>query len=79
MEALYDRVLDLLRRLRTAGRAEEADALLAALTQACNQREILSELRYTVSDVSEEGLDAESLEAKRGVLAEVEAQWRDLH
>ena len=78
MEALYDRVLDLLRRLRVAGRAEEADTLLAALTQACNPREILAELRYTVGDLDEAGLSPELIDAKRGVLDEVEAQWRDL-
>ncbi|HXC18050.1 MAG TPA: hypothetical protein VNV60_11470 [Holophagaceae bacterium] len=79
MEALYDRVLDLLRRLRVAGRAEDADALLAALTQACNQREILSELRYSVSDLMEEGLDADLVEAKRALLTELEVKWRELH
>jgi len=79
VEALYDRVLDLLRRLREAGRSEDAGALLAALTQACNQREILAELRYAVSDVAEDGLPAELVQAKRDLLAEVEIQWRDLH
>lgn len=78
MEQLYDQVLDLLRRLRDAGRAEDADALLAALTQACNQREILSELRYSVSDLAEEGLAPDLIEAKRGLLAELEDRWRDL-
>lgn len=79
MEVLYDRVLDLLRRLRAAGRTEDADALLAALTQACNPREILSELRYSVSDLVEEGLAPELIAAKREVLAEVETQWREIH
>lgn len=78
MEALYDRVLDLLRRLRAEGRGEDADALLAALTQACNPREILTELRYTVSDLDEAGLSQDLIDAKRMVLDEVEAQWRDL-
>lgn len=78
MEALYDRVLDLLRRLREAGRGEDAASLLAALTQACNQREILSELRYAVSDIAEEGLPVDLVDARRGLLEEVETQWRDL-
>ena len=78
MEALYDRVLDLLRLLRGAGRAAEADALLAALTQACNQREILSELRYAVSDLVDEDLEPEAVNAKRELLAELELRWRDL-
>jgi hypothetical protein len=78
VEALYDRVLDLLRRLRVAGRAEDADALLAALTQACNQREILSELRYSVSDLVEEGLEPEVIQAKRELLAELELRWQEL-
>ena len=78
MEALYDRVLDLLRLLRGAGRAADADALLAALTQACNQREVLSELRYAVSDLVDEGLGPEVLNAKRELLAELELRWRDL-
>ncbi|HZU53015.1 MAG TPA: hypothetical protein VFF77_03910 [Holophagaceae bacterium] len=78
MEALYDRVLDLLHRLRAEGHGETADALLAAMTQACNQREILAELRYTVSEVAEEGLPPELVQAKRDLLAEVEVQWRDL-
>lgn len=79
MEALYDRVLDLLRRLRAEGRAEDADAMLAALTQACNPREVLNELRYSVSEVSDEGLALDLVAAKREVLAEVETQWRQLH
>lgn len=79
MEALYDRVLDLLRRLRAAGRAEEADAMLAAMTQACNPRELLSELRLSVSDLVEDGLAPELIAAKGEVLAEVEAQWREIH
>lgn len=78
MEALYDRVLDLLRRLREAGRAEDAHALLAALTQACNQREILSELRYAVSDLAEDGLAPDLIQAKQDLLSEVEDRWRDL-
>jgi hypothetical protein len=78
MEALYDRVLDLLRRLRAAGRAEDADALLAALTQACNQREILSELRYSVSDLVDEGLEPEVIQAKKELLAELELRWQEL-
>ena len=78
MEALYDRVLDLLRRLRGAGRAADADALLAALTQACNQREILSELRYSVSDVVDEGLEPDVLQAKQELLAELELRWQEL-
>ena len=78
MEALYDRVLDLLRRLRAAGRAEDADALLGALTQACNQREILSELRYAVGDLRDEGLEPDLLKAKQELLAELELRWREL-
>ena len=78
MEALYDRVLDLLRRLREAGRTEDADALLGSLTQACNQREILSELRYSVSDLDEVGLDADLVEAKQRLLSELELKWREL-
>ena len=78
MEALYDRVLDLLRHLRAAGRAEDADALLAALTQACNQREILSELRYSVTDLVDEGLEPEVIQAKKELLAELELRWQDL-
>lgn len=78
MEALYDRVLDLLRRLRAAGRADDADALLAALTQACNQREILSELRYAVGDLADEGLGPDLVQAKQELLAELELRWRDL-
>ena len=78
MEALYDRVLDLLRRLRAAGRAGEADALLAALTQACNQREILSELRYSVSDLVDEGLEPDVIQAKEELLAELELRWQEL-
>lgn len=78
MEALYDRVLDLLRRLREAGRAADADALLAALTQACNQREILSELRYSVSDLVDEGLEPDVIQAKQELLAELELRWQDL-
>ncbi|MBS1785985.1 MAG: hypothetical protein JST24_11190 [Acidobacteria bacterium] len=76
METLYDHVLGLLRGLRGAGRAEDADALLAALTQACNPREVLSELRYAVSEVDEAGLSPELVVAKRGLLDEVEAQWK---
>ncbi|HET6331298.1 MAG TPA: hypothetical protein VFF76_10980 [Holophagaceae bacterium] len=78
MEALYDRVLDLLRRLRAAGRAEDADALLAALTQACNQREILSELRYSVGDLVDEGLEPDVIQAKQELLAELELRWQEL-
>ena len=78
MEALYDRVLDLLRRLRAAGRAEDADALLGALTQACNQREVLSELRYAVGDLTDEGLEPDLLQAKQELLAELELRWREL-
>jgi hypothetical protein len=78
MEALYDRVLDLLRRLRAAGRAEDADALLAALTQACSQREILSELRYSVSDLADEGLAEDLVKAKQDLLSELEDRWREL-
>lgn len=78
MEALYDLVLDLLRRLRGAGRAADADALLAALTQACNQREILSELRYSVSDVVDEGLEPDVIQAKQELLAELELRWQEL-
>ena len=78
MEQLYDRVLDLLRRLREAGRAEDAGNLLAALTQACNQREILSELRYAVGDLAEEGLDADLVAAKKALLEELERMWREL-
>ena len=78
VEQLYDRVLDLLRRLREAGRAEASETLLAALTQACNQREILTELRYAVSDLPEEGLSPSLLEARRDLLAEVERQWKEL-
>ena len=79
METLYDCVLDLLRRLREAGRGEDAEALLAALTQACNPREILAELRYAASEIRDEGLAPDLVEAKRALLEEVEAQWRDLH
>ena len=79
MEALYDRVLDLLRRLREAGRSEDAGNLLAALTQACNPREILAELRYAASEIQDKGLAPDLVEAKRALLEEVEAQWRDLH
>ena len=78
MEALYDLVLDLLRRLRAAGRAADADALLAALTQACNQREILSELRYSVSDLVDEGLEPDVIQAKQELLAELELRWQEL-
>jgi hypothetical protein len=78
VEALYDRVLDLLRRLRAAGREQDADALLAALTQACNQREILSELRYSVSDLVDEGLAPDVIQAKRELLAELELRWQEL-
>lgn len=78
MDDLYDQVLGLLRGLRGAGRGEDADALLAALTQACNPREILSELRYAASEVDEAGLSPELLEAKRSLLDEVEAQWKRL-
>ena len=78
MEALYGHVLILLRLLREAGRAEEADALLAALTQACNQREILSELRYAMSELPEESLGPEIGQAKADLVAELEARWRDL-
>ena len=78
MEALYDRVLDLLRRLRAVERAADADALLGALTQACNQREILSELRYAVGDLADEGLEPDLLQAKQELLAELELRWREL-
>lgn len=78
MDDLYDHVLGLLRGLREAGRGEDADALLAALTQACNPREVLSELRYAVSEVDEADLSSALLDAKRGLLDEVEAQWRTL-
>ena len=78
MEALYDCVLDLLRRLRAAGRERDADALLAALTQACNQREILSELRYSVSDLVDEGLEPDIIQAKQELLAELELRWQEL-
>ena len=78
MEALYDHVLDLLRRLRAVGRTEDADALLNALTKACNQREILMELRYATIDVDEADLPPDLVEAKQGLLAELERQWSDL-
>lgn len=78
MEALYDLVLDLLRLLRGAGRAEDADTLLAALTQACNQREILSELRYAMSELPEESLGPEIRQAKADLVTELEARWREL-
>lgn len=78
MEALYDRVLELLHLLRAEGRAEEADTLLAALTQACNQREILSELRYVVSDLTDTGLEPVLIKAKHDLLTELELRWREL-
>lgn len=78
MEILYDHVLDLLRRLRAAGRAEDADTLLAVLTQACNPREILSELRYAVGDLPEAELGPELAQARRDLLAELERQWAAL-
>ncbi|MBS1766695.1 MAG: hypothetical protein JST05_04730 [Acidobacteria bacterium] len=78
MEVLYDRVLDLLRRLREAGRPEDAGDVLAALTQACNPREILAELRYAASEIQEEGLPVDLANAKRALLDEVERQWRDM-
>ena len=78
METLYGQVLDLLRRLREAGRAEDADGLLAALTQACTQREILSELRYAVGDLPEAELDADLVSARRDLLTELERQWAEL-
>lgn len=78
MEALYDRVLELVRALRDSGRAEAADSLLAALTQACSPREILTELRYAAADLDEAGLTPELRAGRSALLEEVERQWQDL-
>lgn len=78
MEALYDRVLELVRALRDSGRAEAADGLLAAMTQACSPREILMELRYAAADLDVEALTPELRSGRAALLEEVERQWQGL-
>lgn len=56
MDEILGQVLDLLPLLREAGREAEARALLKALTEGCNPREILCSLQVALAELPE-GLD----------------------
>ncbi len=61
MDEVLGRVLELLPSLRAAGRSEEATALLRALTEGCNAREILMSLQGALAELPEDlGPDLEA-------------------
>lgn len=53
MDEILGQVLDLLPLLRGAGREPEAHALLTALTEGCNPREILGSLQVALAELPE--------------------------
>lgn len=53
MDEILGQVLDLLPLLRAAGREAEARALLQALTDGCNPREILGSLQVALAELPE--------------------------
>ncbi len=58
MDEILGQVLELLPLLRGAGREVEAHALLRALTEGCNPREILGSLQVALAELPDE-LDPE--------------------
>jgi hypothetical protein len=66
MDDILGQVLDLLPRLREAGREAEARALLKALTDGCNPKELLASLQVALAELPE-GL-GEELEARVSAL-----------
>lgn len=54
MDQVLGEVLDLLPRLRAAGREVEATALLLSLTEGCHAREVLMSLQAALGDLPED-------------------------
>ncbi len=54
MDEILGQVLELLPLLRAAGREAEAHALLQALTDGCNPREILGSLQVALAELPED-------------------------
>ncbi len=80
MDALYGEILSFVRALREAGRSEESAALLHALMDGCNPREIMDGLRWAVAELPpDEELGPDLAAGRARLLAELEREWRELH
>ncbi|HJW33627.1 MAG TPA: hypothetical protein VJ505_09715 [Holophagaceae bacterium] len=53
MDEILGQVLELLPLLRAAGREPEAHAVLTALTEGCNPKEILGSLQVALAELPE--------------------------
>lgn len=76
MDELYGDILALLPRLREAGRALEARHILEALTDVCNPRDVLDNLRGALGDLPAD-LPAEAQALKEAAEAKIEALWQE--
>ena len=77
MDDLYGDILALLSRLRESGHPTEARLLLEALTDVCNQRDVLDNLRGALGDLPE-GLSAETVVLIKAAEVKIEILWKDL-
>ena len=78
MDQLYGDILDLLPLLREAGHRSSASALLGSLTNACNSREVLDNLRYVLAELPEE-LAPETRALVTRIQDHIEVLWAERH
>lgn len=76
MDELYGDVLALLPLMRASGHGEDARDLLSALTDACNPREILDNLRAALAEVGDLPPEAQALRTR--ILDRIEQLWSEL-
>ena len=78
MDELYGDILDLLPRLREAGQGASASALLGSLTNACNPRDVLDNLRCALAELPEE-LAPETRGLVTRIQDHIEVLWAERH
>ncbi|MBK8726795.1 MAG: hypothetical protein IPL96_12315 [Holophagaceae bacterium] len=78
MDQLYGDLLALLPVLREAGLRAEATALLGSLTNACNPREVLDNLRCALAELPED-LGPEARTLVNRLQDHLETLWSERH
>ena len=77
MDDLYGDILALLTHLRTSGHPAEARLLLEALTNICNARDVLDNLRGALGDLPGD-LTPEARALHKDAEAKIEVLWKEL-
>jgi len=77
MDDLYGDILALLSRLRESGHPAEARLLLEALTNVCNQRDVLDNLRGALGELPA-GLSPETTVLIKSAEINIEVLWKEL-